>query len=58
MAVIYKHSHAPIPELPDELQGAYGAIVAGLLAKDPRDRFQTVGELLRALARVPGGHAS
>jgi CheY-like chemotaxis protein len=57
MAVIYKHSHAPIPELPDELQGAYGAIVAGLLAKDPRDRFQTVGELLQALARLPGGHA-
>jgi CheY-like chemotaxis protein len=58
MAVIYKHSHAPIPELPDDLQGAYGAIVAGLLAKDPRDRFQTVGELLRALARLTGAQAS
>jgi eukaryotic-like serine/threonine-protein kinase len=58
MAVIYKHGHAPIPELPDELQGAYGAIVAGLLAKHPRDRFQTVGELLRALARLPGAPAS
>ena len=54
MAVIYKHSHAPIPELPEGLQATYGPVAAGLLAKDPRDRFQTAGEALRALARLPG----
>jgi CheY-like chemotaxis protein len=52
MAVIYKHSHAPIPELPGELQPAYGGIVARLLAKDPLHRYQSADELLAALDAV------
>jgi DNA-binding response OmpR family regulator len=55
MAVIYKHSHAPIPELPPELQPIYGPLVARLLAKEPRDRFQSAFDLLHALDELPAG---
>jgi DNA-binding response OmpR family regulator len=49
MAVIYKHSHAPIPELPGELQTTFGGIVARLLAKDPNDRYGSAYEIVEAL---------
>ncbi len=48
MAVIYKHSHAPLPELDPEL--AYlEPLTHRLLGKDPRDRFQSASELLGAI---------
>jgi CheY-like chemotaxis protein len=48
MAVIYKHSHAPLPELAPEL--AYLEPLAHrLLGKDPRDRYQSASELLEAI---------
>jgi DNA-binding response OmpR family regulator len=53
MAVIYKHSHAPIPELPEPLQERYGGLIAKLLAKDPDARFQTADELVEALDALP-----
>lgn len=56
MAVIYKHTHAPIPELPKPL-AAWQPLVARLLAKDPADRYQSAGEVLggiqAALASLP-----
>lgn len=56
MAVIYKHTHAPVPELPQPL-AAWQPLVARLLAKDPADRYQSAGELLggiqAALASLP-----
>jgi hypothetical protein len=52
-AVIYRHLHeAPppvrqaAPDVPAELE----AVVARLLAKTPRDRYQTAGEALEAIA--------
>jgi len=48
MAVIYKHSHAPLPELPPEI-GYLEPLVHKLLAKDPRDRFQKASGLLEAI---------
>ena len=57
IAVAYQHLNAPIPsaresrpEVPPELD----AVVARLMAKAPEDRFQSAGELLTALAAVPG----
>jgi len=53
MAVIYKHSHAPLPELPPEI--AYLEPLAHkLLAKDQRDRFQSASQLLEAIAMLDG----
>lgn len=48
MAVLYKHRHAPIPELPEKL-AAYTPLVQRLIAKAPKDRCQDVGELLASL---------
>ncbi|MEM9209442.1 MAG: serine/threonine-protein kinase, partial [Pseudomonadota bacterium] len=44
MGIIYKHSHAPIPLLPHYLS-QYQAIINLMLAKDPENRLQSVGEL-------------
>ncbi len=52
MAVIYKHSHAPLPPLEDEM--AYlEPLVHKLLAKEPRERYQTAEELIRAIDALP-----
>ncbi len=48
MAVIYKHTHAAIPPLPDELS-RFQPLVARMMAKDPADRFQTAADLLKNL---------
>ena len=51
MQVIYKHSHAPLPELPADLQQLQ-PLAHRLLAKDPRDRFQSAEELLDAVETI------
>ena len=48
MAVIYKHSHAPLPPLEDEMTHLE-PLVHRLLAKEPRARYQTADELIRAI---------
>lgn len=48
MAVIYKHSHAPLPPLEDEMTHLE-PLVHKLLAKEPRARYQTADELIRAI---------
>ncbi len=56
MAVIYKHSHAPIPTLPEDL-AAWQPLLERLLAKEPRDRFQTALELCTAIDQLAAGAA-
>ncbi len=48
MAVIYKHSHAPLPPLEDEMTHLE-PLVHKLLAKEPSARYQTADELIRAI---------
>lgn len=55
MAVIYKHSHAPIPELPGELQATFGGVIARLLAKDPADRYGSAQDIVGAIDAVIEG---
>jgi CheY-like chemotaxis protein len=58
MAVIYKHSHSPIPELPGELQATFGGVVAKLLAKDPADRYDSAQDIVAAIDAVVEGSAA
>jgi eukaryotic-like serine/threonine-protein kinase len=51
MAVIYKHSHAPVPELPPALAPWQG-VVERLLAKSPADRFQAAQAVVVAIDEV------
>lgn len=44
MGIIYKHSHAPVPRLPERL-ARHQALVDRLLAKRPEDRLQTADEV-------------
>lgn len=48
MAVIYKHSHAPIPQLPPDLE-VWQPLVDRLLAKKPEGRFQCTADVLAAI---------
>jgi eukaryotic-like serine/threonine-protein kinase len=48
MAVIYKHSHAPIPRLPEDL-GRWQPLLDRLLGKEPQDRYQSAGEISAAI---------
>jgi serine/threonine protein kinase len=43
MGIIYKHSHAAIPRLPESLQ-SYQALLDRLLAKNPDERLQSAAE--------------
>ena len=43
------HRNTPIPELTPDLK-RYEALVHTLLAKEPKDRYQSAEELLAALA--------
>ncbi len=45
MGVIYNHSHAPRPVLPDEFADLQ-PLLERMFAPDPANRFQTVAELL------------
>lgn len=44
MGIIYKHSHAPIPQLPRRV-AHHQALINMMLAKKPADRLQTVEEI-------------
>jgi DNA-binding response OmpR family regulator/tRNA A-37 threonylcarbamoyl transferase component Bud32 len=48
MAVIYKHSHAPLPELAPEI-AHLETLTHRLLGKEPRDRYQSATQLLDAI---------
>jgi tRNA A-37 threonylcarbamoyl transferase component Bud32 len=54
MAVIYKHSHSPIPLLPAEVAGWQG-LLERMLGKEPADRFQSAAELVRAIDALEAG---
>jgi serine/threonine protein kinase len=56
MAVIYKHSHSPIPQLPPEL-GAWQGLLERMLGKEPADRFQSAAELVRAIDGLEAGRS-
>ena len=56
MAVIYKHSHAPLPPLEEDMTHLE-PIVHRLLAKEPGDRYQTAEELLRAIDELSAERA-
>ena len=47
--LVYAHLHAPVPRLPAHLAG-YQPVLDRLLAKDPKDRFQTARELFQLIA--------
>lgn len=51
LAVIYKHAHAPVPKLPDEL-GVFQSLIGRLLAKNLDERFQSAAELIATLAAI------
>jgi DNA-binding response OmpR family regulator len=48
MAVIYKHSHAPLPQL-DAPLAHLQPLLNGLLAKLPQERFQNITQVLAAI---------
>jgi serine/threonine-protein kinase PpkA len=45
MEVILKHTRDPIPTLPEHLF-QYQPVINKMMAKQPENRFQAVGELL------------
>jgi hypothetical protein len=47
MQVIYKHAHAPLPELKAELK-RYEEVLYNCIAKDPKRRFSSADRLLDA----------
>jgi DNA-binding response OmpR family regulator len=47
MQVIYKHAHAPLPELKAELK-SYEEILYNCIAKDPKRRYASADQLLDA----------
>ena len=54
MAVIWQHTHAPIPKLPVE-HARWGPIWERLVAKHPDDRYPDAASLLAAMDRLEGG---
>jgi serine/threonine-protein kinase len=61
LAVVLKHVNdpPPLPQLKNpRIDPKIAAIIMKCIEKDPRARFQTVGELYEALARVTAQHAA
>jgi DNA-binding response OmpR family regulator len=56
MAVIWKHRHAPVPELPARAARCQG-LLERLMAKTPEERFGSAAEVLEALGRLTPAHA-
>ena len=52
MAVIYKHSHTPIPLLPAQYAHWQG-LLERMLAKEARDRYQSADQLCEAIDALP-----
>ena len=54
LTVMYKHVHEPPPldELPSDLPQGVVAVVEKALAKEPADRFESVGQMVKALQRA------
>jgi serine/threonine-protein kinase PpkA len=53
-AVSYAHVYEPVPPLPPE-HARFQPIINKLLAKDPKDRYQTAGEMVAALKKHRAG---
>jgi len=51
MQVIYKHAHAPLPELRPELK-RFEALLYNCIAKDPKRRFTGADQLLDAASEL------
>ena len=51
MAVIYKHSHAPRPQLPASMAHWTG-VLTGMIAKNPADRYASAREVVAAVDAV------
>jgi len=51
MQVIYKHTHSPLPDLPEGMEQLQ-PLAHRLIAKEPRERFQTAAELLEAVQTI------
>jgi serine/threonine protein kinase len=49
MGIIYRHSHAPIPRLPEALQ-SHQPLLDRLMAKNPDDRLQSAAEVVEWLS--------
>lgn len=56
-AVSYAHVYEPVPPLPPE-HARFQAIVNKLLAKDPKDRYQSADEMVAALKKHRAGAPS
>jgi serine/threonine protein kinase len=52
-ALLFQHIHSPVPELPPDMAHLQ-PLLAGLMAKDRRDRFAGVSDLFGALAALEG----
>lgn len=53
-AVSYAHVYEPVPPLPTE-HARFQPVINKLLAKDPKDRFQSATEMIAALKRFRAG---
>ncbi len=56
MSVIYKHSHAAIPRLPEEA-AALQELLDTLMAKEPVDRFQSASDLVEGIKALQQSRA-
>ncbi len=56
-AVSYAHVYEPVPPLPPE-HARFQGIINKLLAKDPKDRYQTADEMVAALKKHRAGAPS
>lgn len=48
-ALLFQHIHAPVPDLPADV-ARFQPLLAGLMAKDRKDRFADTADVFRALA--------
>jgi DNA-binding NarL/FixJ family response regulator len=48
-ALLFQHIHAPVPDLPSDV-ARFQPLLAGLMAKEQKDRFSGTSDLFRALA--------
>ena len=56
MSVIYKHSHAAIPRLPEEA-AALQELLDTLMAKEPIDRYQSASDLVEGIKALQQSRA-